>query len=50
MNDSISRSKLIAELEQFKIFLGDICFGWVVDRIIEKIKRMPGVEVQNNAK
>ena len=50
MDDCISRSALIAELKQFKIFLGDIVFGWVVDRIIDKVKRMPAAEGQNNAK
>lgn len=44
MNDLISRSKLIEELERFKVCLGDIVLGWVVDRVIEIVKQLPGKE------
>ena len=42
MNDLISRSKLIADLEAFKVSLGDIVLGWVVDRVIERVRQAPG--------
>lgn len=41
MDDLISRSELIAQLENFKISLGDVIMGFVVDRIIERVKNMP---------
>lgn len=44
MNDLISRSKLIEELEAFKVSLGDIVLGWVVDRVIERVEQMPGAD------
>ena len=44
-DDLISRSALIAELEGFKAFLADMVFGWVIDRIIERVKAQPAVEV-----
>lgn len=47
-DDLISRAALIAALEGFRVFLGDIVFGWVVDRIIELVKQQPGVEVAPN--
>ena len=43
-NDLISRSRLIAELEAFKISLRDIVFGWVIDRVIELIRQQPTAE------
>lgn len=46
MNDLISRSKLIADLEAFKVSLGDIVLGWVVDRVIERVEQMPGKKVE----
>ena len=46
MNDLISRSKMIADLEAFKLSLGDIVLGWVVDRVIERVKQLPGAEEQ----
>ena len=42
MNDLISRDALIDELEAFKVSLGDIVLGWLVDRVIERVKQMPG--------
>lgn len=43
-NDMISRSALIAELEGFKLSLGDIFFGMVVDRVIERVKAQPTIK------
>lgn len=37
-NDTISRSALVAELEAFKMSLGDIVLRFVVDRVIEIVK------------
>lgn len=42
MNDLISRGALIEELRAFKVSLGDIVLGWVVDRVIERVRQMPG--------
>ena len=42
--DAISRSEVIAQLEGFKISIGDVIMGFVVDRIIERVKNMPAVE------
>lgn len=42
-NDTISRSALVAELEAFKMSLGDVVLGFVVDRVIERVKAQPGV-------
>lgn len=44
-DDLISRSALIKELEGFKFTLGDIILGWVLDRVIERVKQQPAVEV-----
>lgn len=41
MNDLIYRSALVAELESFKMSLGDIVFRFVVDRVIERVKAQP---------
>lgn len=38
MNDTISRSDLIAELEGFKMSLGDVVLRYVVDRVIDVVK------------
>lgn len=43
-NDTISRSALVAELEAFKMSLGDIVLRFVVDRVIELVKAQSGVE------
>lgn len=43
-NDLISRSALLAELEGFKLSLGDIFFRMIVDRVIERVKEQPAVE------
>ena len=45
-DDLISRSKLIDLLENFKIAIGDVIMGFVVDRIIELIKNMPAAEME----
>lgn len=37
-NDAISRSALVAELEAFKMSLGDIVLRFVVDRVINIVK------------
>lgn len=42
-NDTISRSALVAELEGFKMSLGDIVLRFVVDRVIEIVKAHPGL-------
>ena len=42
MGDRISRRQLIQELECFKMQLGDIVLGWVVDRILDIVHRLPG--------
>ena len=42
MNDMISRGELIEDLRAFKVSLGDIVLGWVVDRVIERVEQMPG--------
>ena len=47
MNDLISRRALIEELEGFKVSLGDIVLGWVVDRVIERVRQMPGERKDN---
>ena len=41
MNDMISRSALIAELEAFKMSLGDVVLRFIVDRVIELVKAQP---------
>ena len=41
-DDMISRSALIAELEAFKMSLGDIVLRFVVDRIIGIVKEFKG--------
>ena len=41
MNDLISRSELIAKMENLKISLGDVILGFVVDRVIEQVREMP---------
>jgi hypothetical protein len=38
MNDMISRSALIAELEAFKMSLGDVVLRFVVDRVIDVVR------------
>lgn len=40
-SDLISRSELIAQLENFKISIGDVILRFVVDRIIEIVKNLP---------
>lgn len=37
-NDTISRSALVAELEAFKMSLGDVVLRLIVDRVIEIVK------------
>jgi hypothetical protein len=44
-NDIISRSALIAELEAFKMSLGDIVLRFVVDRVIDLVKNFKGIEM-----
>lgn len=46
MNDLISRTALIAELEAFKMSLGDFVLGWVVDRVIERVKQQPTANME----
>ena len=46
MEDLIHRDKLIADLEAFKMSLGDIVFGFVVDRVIERVKAQPAEKVK----
>lgn len=41
MDDLISRSQLIEQLEGFKIRIGDVIMGFVIDRIIELVKNLP---------
>ena len=48
MADLIDRAKLVAELEAFKLSLGDIVFGFVVDRVIERVKAQPAAEVKTD--
>ena len=43
--DLISRAAIIADLECFKLSLGDIVLRFVVDRIIERVKALPAAEV-----
>lgn len=38
MDDLISRSALIAELEAFKMSMNDIVLRFIVDRVIELVK------------
>ena len=38
MNDLISRSGLVAELETFKMSLGDVVLRFIVDRVIKLVK------------
>lgn len=44
MDDLISRSKLIEDLESFKVTLGDIIFRWLVDRVIERVRQQPAAK------
>lgn len=43
-NDTISRSALVAELEAFKMSLGDVVLRLIVDRVIEIVKAHSGVD------
>ena len=43
-NDTISRSALVAEIESFKVSIGDIFLQFLVNRIIGIIKALPAVE------
>lgn len=45
MGDLINRSELIAQLEGFKLSLGDVILGFVVDRVIERVKALPAVKM-----
>ena len=45
MDDLISRSGLIAELESFKVVTGDPVIRVIVDRIIGIVRAHPGKEV-----
>lgn len=45
-NDTISRSALVADLESFKVQMGDPVFRFLVDRVIERVKAQPGVSRQ----
>jgi hypothetical protein len=38
MDDLISRSALVAEMEAFKMSLGDIVLRFIIDRVIELVK------------
>jgi hypothetical protein len=40
MNDLISRAAVIAELEAFKMSLGDIVLRFVVDRVIDLVREV----------
>lgn len=44
MNDLISRSALVAELESFKNSLGDVFFMMIVNQIIRRVEQMPAAE------
>lgn len=46
MPDLIDRQKLIGDLEAFKMSLGDIVLGYVVDRIVEQVKAQPAANVK----
>lgn len=48
MDDLIDRPKLIRDLECFKMSLGDIVFGFVLDRVIERVKAQPTAEVKTD--
>lgn len=54
MDDLISRSALIAELEAFKMSMNDIVLRFVVDRVIDLVKNFqvketqPAIQVQRN--
>ena len=41
MNDNISRSELIAQLESYKAATGDVVIRVIVDRIIGIVKEQP---------
>ncbi len=45
-NDLISRFELIAQLEDLKISLGDVILGFVVDRVIERVKNIPAAKME----
>ena len=45
MNDLISRSALIAELECFKMSLADVVLRFLVNRVIEIVKAFHVAEV-----
>lgn len=44
MNDLISRSELVAQLESYKAAAGDVVIRVIVDRIIGLVKEQEGVE------
>lgn len=46
MPDLIDRPKLIQELEAFKISLNDMVLGYVLDRVIERVKAQPAAAVK----
>lgn len=49
-NDIISRSALVAELECFRFALGDVVLQMVLDRVIERVKAQPAVDVNAPAR
>lgn len=44
-NDTISRSALVAELENFKVTAGDPVIRLIIDRVIGIVKEHPAAEV-----
>ena len=46
MTDLISRSALIADLEAYKMAMGDIILRLIVDRVIEQVEQQPAVEAK----
>ena len=44
MNDLISRSELVTQLESYKAAAGDVVIRVIVDRIIGIVKEQPATE------
>lgn len=46
MDDMISRSALVAELEAFKMSMGDIVLRFVVDRVIDLVRQQLAATIE----
>ena len=46
MPDLINRTELLAQLECFKMSLGDVILRLIVDRAIDVVKQQPAAKVE----